>query len=346
MLFLCITMSNFLSTEEIKALKGMHKTSDRKKADKIKAILLLNRGFTPEDIVEILLLDDSTIRRWYALFESEGIDSLLKYNYVGSDGKLTSRQISALNDHLEETVYLTAKEICHYVESEYGVKYTFKGMTNLLHRLGFSYRKPKHVPGKGDQKAQEEFLKEYTELKETKSKHDRIWFLDAVHQLHNSQPAYGWMKKGFDYTIPSNTGRQRVNINGAYNIEEHKVIIEEAESINAQSTVSLFKKMLKEQPFGVLYLILDNAKYYRSKIVQDFQKKHPRIQLLFLPPYSPNLNIIERLWRFFKKNITYNKYYEKFAVFKSACLNFFKNIEHYKLELQSLMTDNFQLIQA
>ena len=102
MLFLCITMSNFLSTEEIKALKGMHKTSDRKKADKIKAILLLNRGFTPEDIAEILLLDDSTIRRWYALFESEGIDSLLKYNYVGSDGKLTSRQISALNDHLKK----------------------------------------------------------------------------------------------------------------------------------------------------------------------------------------------------------------------------------------------------
>jgi len=65
-----------------------------------------------------------------------------------------------------------------------------------------------------------------------------------------------------------------------------------------------------------------------------------------LPAYSPNLNIIERLWRFFKKNITYNKYYEKFAVFKSACLNFFKNIENYKLELQSLMTDNFELIQA
>lgn len=339
-------MSNFLSPEQIIVLKWMHKTPDRKKADKIKAILLLNRGFSPEEVAEILLLDDSTIRRWYSIFESKGIDSLLKYNYVGSDGKLTTRQINALNNHLDEKVYQTAKEICVYVKNNFGIEYTIKGMTNLLHRLDFSYRKPKHIPGKADQKAQEEFIEQYTELKKTKSKHDRIWFLDAVHQLHNSKPAYGWMKKGFDYTIPSNTGRQRVNINGAYNIEEHNVIIEEAESINAQSTVALFEKMLKEQPLGILYLILDNAKYYRSKIVKDFQRKHPRIQLLFLPAYSPNLNIIERLWRFFKKTITYNKYYEKFAVFKSACLNFFKNIENYKLELRSLMTDNFELIQA
>jgi transposase len=91
---------------------------------------------------------------------------------------------------------------------------------------------------------------------------------------------------------------------------------------------------------------LDNAKYYRSQIVKEFLEKNQRIQFVFLPPYSPNLNIIERLWRFFKKKTTYNKYYEKFAVFKEICLNFFENISDYKSELESLMTENFQLIQA
>jgi len=346
LVFLCFTMPNFLSADQIRALKWMHKTSDRKKADKIKAILLLNRGFTHEEVAEILLLDDSTIRRWFAIFESEGIDSLLKYNYVGSDGKLTTKQLTALSRHLEDTVYQTTKEICNYVFNKYGVNYSTKGITNMLHRLGFSYRKPKHVPGKADQKAQKAFIDQYAKLKEGKSKHDRIWFLDAVHPLHNSQPAYGWLKKGFNYTIQSNTGRQRVNINGAYNIEDHNVVIQESECINAQSTVALLEKMLKEQPQGILYLILDNARYYRSRLVQDFQQKHPRIQFLFLPAYSPNLNIIERLWRFFKKNITYNTYYERFAVFKNACLYFFKNIAKYKPELQRLMTDNFQLLQV
>ena len=195
--------------------------------------MLLNTGCTPEQIADILLVDDSTIRRLHAIFESDGIDGLLQYNYVVSDGKLTKRQITVLNKYLENYVYLTAGEICLYVEEKYRVKYTAKGMTNLLHRLGFSYRKPKHIPGKANQKAQEAFIEQYRELKATKSRHDRIYFLDAVHSLYNSHPAYGWMKKGFDYTIKSNTGRQRVNINGAYNIEVHNVVIEESESVNA-----------------------------------------------------------------------------------------------------------------
>ena len=116
-----------------------------------------------------------------------------------------------------------------------------------------------------------------------------------MHPLHNSQPAYGWLKKGYDYTIESNKGQSRVNINGAYNFEEQKVIIEESPSINAQFTVALFKKILKKQSLGVIYIILDNARYYRTPVVQDFLVDNTRIQLIFLPPCSPNLNQIERL---------------------------------------------------
>jgi transposase len=215
-----------------------------------------------------------------------------------------------------------------------------------LHQLGFSYKKPKHIPGKANQKAQEEFIARYTQLKETKSPEDRIYFMDGVHPLHNSQPAYGWIRKGKEQALKANTGRMRVNINGAYDIENQKVIIREDESINSQSTIALLEQMLKEQPFGILYIILDNARYYRSQIVKEYLEKNQRVQFVFLPPYSPNLNIIERLWKLFKKKTTYNKYYEKFAVFKEKCMGFFENIDKYKIELDSLMTDNFQLIQA
>ncbi len=102
--------------------------------------------------------------------------------------------------------------------------------------------------------------------------------------------------------------------------------------------------MLKEQPLGVFYIILDNARYYSSKLVQGFILENTRIVFVFLPPYSPNLDIIERLWKFFKKKITYNEYYEKFSVFKKESMRFFQNIEKYKSELQTLMADNFELI--
>ena len=325
-------------------MRLLHKTSDRKKADKIKSILMINDGYLFEEIARILLLDDSTIRRWYLTFQDEGVDGLLRYNYLGSEGKLTKEQIQTLSKHLEDTIYLSAKEICHYVEKRFGVRFTTKGMTSLLHRLGFTYRKPKHVPGKANPIAQEAFIEKYAELKEARDPEDRIWFIDAVHTLHNSQPAYGWLKKGFEYTIESNTGRRRVNINGAYNIDDHKVVIDEAITINAQSTIALFKKMMKEQPLGVIYIILDNALYYRSRTVQEFLGNNLRIQLLFLPPYSPNLNLIERLWKFFKKKVVYNTYYEDFEYFRRCCIGFFKKIEKYKPELQSLMTENFQVI--
>jgi len=340
-------MSGFLSTEQIIALKQIHKkTRDKRVCDKIKAILMLNDGHSAEFIGRILILDDSTIHRWFAIYEEEGINGLLIDNYIGGASKLIEKQQQQLVQHLENNVYLTAKEICAFVRKQFRVDYTIKGMTSLLHTLGFRYKKPRHIPGKADVEAQLEFIKAYDKLKKKKKEDDRIYFIDGVHPLHNSQPAYGWIRKGTEMVIPSNTGRQRLNLNGAYNIEDHKVIIQEADSINAQSTVSLFEEMLRNQPLGLIYVILDNARYYRSEMVRVFVKKNKRIKLVFLPPYSPNLNIIERLWKFFKKNVTYNTYYEKFAVFREYCLRFFKNLDKYRAELETLMTDNFQLIQA
>lgn len=339
-------MNDFLKPKEIAALKSLHKTADRKQRDKIKGILLLNRGYEYSEIAEILLIDQSTIWRWYESYISIGVDGLMKDNYTGGTSKLTERQQTKLIEHLESNMYLTAKEISAFVKKTFKVTYTPKGMTSLLHQLGFTYKKPKHIPGKADIEAQKAFIKKYRRLQKKKAPEDRIYFMDGVHPMHNSQPAYGWIRKGRNMVLKANTGRQRINLNGAYNLEDHTVVIQEAEMINSQSTVSLMTEMLQKQPLGKIYVILDNARYYRSELVQKFVKRNKRIRLLFLPSYSPNLNVIERLWKFFKKKILYNTYYEEFAVFRKYCLNFFKNIEKFRTELQSLMTDNFQLIQA
>jgi transposase len=340
-------MKDFLTTNQRLAYVTIHKKcKDKKKADRIKSILMLDKGFSYNEIAELLLLDDITIRRWYEIYKLDGIKSLLKYYFVGGVGKLEIQQEQELCVHLENKIYLTAKEIVAYVEGKYGVKYSPKGMTKLLHRLGFSYKKPKHIPGKANELAQLEFIDKYNQLKADKGTDDKIYFMDGVHPLHNSQPAFGWIKKGKEQTLKTNTGRQRININGAYDIENHKAIIREDESINAQSTIALLKQMLEEQPLGMLYIILDNARYYRSNLVQEFILKNDRVKFMFLPPYSPNLNIIERLWKIFKKKTTYNEYYEKFSVFKEKCMGFFENLDQYKTELESLMTDNFQIIQA
>jgi len=90
-------------------------------------------------------------------------------------------------------------------------------------------------------------------------------------------------------------------------------------------------------------VICDNARYYRSKAVQEYLETS-RIKLVFLPPYAPNLNLIERFWKFLKKNVLYNRYYETFDEFREACETFFKNPHKYQRELRSLLTANFELI--
>ena len=167
--------------------------------------------------------------------------------------------------------------------------------------------------------------------------------MDAVHTQHNSVPAYAWIETGKEKEIKTNTGRERININGVYSPMDHEIIVKQFETINAQATIELFKMIEKKHPeLYKIFIISDNAKYYKAKIVYDFLETS-KIKIISLPPYSPNLNLIERLWKLMKKRVLYNKYYEKFNKFKQAIDSFFRKKVKLKIELESLMKENFHI---
>lgn len=336
-----------LTPAEIIALKQAHRAcKDKRAADRIKAVYSLGMGFSVEDVVSILMLDEETLRNYVKRYQSGGINALITDHYLGSFSKLSAIQLQELEAHLEQNTYLTVEAVLAHVEEMYDISYSVSGMTDLLHRLKFTYKKSKLVPAKADKEKQEHFLKQLEELRANKGKNDPILYMDGVHPQHNTMLAYGWIKKGQDNIIKSNTGRQRININGALDAETHAVITREDERINAQSTIALLEQVEAAYPFAAsIYVICDNARYYRSKLVGQFLETS-KIQLVFLPSYSPNLNLIERLWKFMKKQVLYNKYYEKFDVFKQTTMEFFENIQLYKTELDSLLTNNFRVLNA
>jgi transposase len=337
-------MEKFLTEKQVSEFKKIHKqTKIVRNADRIKAILMLNNEYSYEQIAEILMLDGETVRKWHKIFETYGLTELLADHYLGSQPKLCIKVQNELSKHLENNIYLSAKAVKQHVEKKYSVMYTSKGITDLLHRMGFTYKKPKHLPGKLNRDAQEKFVIEYKKLKRDKSAEDHIYFMDGTHPMHNSQLAYGWIRKGKDKFVKANTGRERLNLNGAYDIENHKVLVREDKSINAQSTIALLKQLTLKQRKGILYIFLDNARYYRSKMVQKFLQKNNRIQFKFLPSYSPNLNLIERLWKWIKKKVSYNDYFEKFSKFREKIFGYFENIKLYNDELKPLMSEKFQL---
>jgi len=118
----------------------------------------------------------------------------------------------------------------------------------------------------------------------------------------------------------------------------------ENEQINSQTMIALLNQILEKQKKGKIHVVLDNARYYYSQIVKDFLKKHPRIVLKFMPPYSPNLNIIERLWKSLKKKVVHNKFYLKFADFRKQVIHFLDNEIWKNEEFDKILSDNFQII--
>lgn len=340
-------MGDFLTAQEVNILREAHYSQQyRKQADRIKAILFLNQGFDFEQTARLLMLDETTIRRYLKEFKLTGVDGLLEDHYSGSESFLSIREQQELILYLKDHTLRTVKEVVEYVRGKYSMEYSIEGMTHLLHKLGFVYKKTKIIPGKLDPLKQEEFKKQYQVLKETKNPEDRIYFLDASHPHHNNESSYGWIYKGTDRWIRTNTGRKRVNINGALNLEDLTILSRLEETINADAMTALIKNIEEHQPEGQIYLILDNARYNHAKKVKSYVKESGRVHLIFLPSYSPNLNIIERLWLFLHQKILYDKYYETFPEFKTAVVTFLENIQQYRKELKTLLTDSFQIIPA
>ena len=164
---------------------------------------------------------------------------------------------------------------------------------------------------------------EYEQLKQSLPSDETICFMDGVHPTHNVQPAYGWIQKGVRKEIPANSGRSRINLSGVIDIIDHKVLVQEDKMLNAEATISFFRKIEEAYPGeNRIHIFCDNARYYRNKAVTE-HLKISKIQLHFLPPYSPNLNPIERLWKWMKERVIYNTYYPEFEDFRMAVFGFF-----------------------
>lgn len=341
---------NFLTDQEKANLKSQHKRErDGRIRDRIKAVLLSDKGWSPQQIAEALLISDQAVRDH---LEDYKASHKLRPESGGSKEKLTPEQSQKLQAHLQEHTYLYVKDIVEYVKVTFRENYTIHGMRNWLKRHGFSYKKPAVVPGKANEQQQREWIANYEKLRQTLPESEAICFTDGVHPTHNVQPTYGWIKKGVRKEIPANSGRKRINLSGTIDIMEHKVVVQEDTTLNADATIGFFKKVEKAYPGKTrIHIFADNAPYYRNKKVKQFLE-NSKIKLHFLPPYSPNLNPIERLWKWMKERVIYNTYYEDFDDFKLAVMGFFTLLNSLAAEselgksLRSRVSDNFRPIGA
>lgn len=307
---------------------------------------MLHRGLSSEDIQMSLTLGDNTIRRYVKGFQEKGLKRYMEDGYMPYTGKLTDEQESALAIELDGHLYPDAKTVINYVQNTFGAEYSESGMRDLLHRIGFVYKKAKPVPSKADEVEQLAFLEGTLPemLNEAASGNAEVYYADGAHPTHNTKPGQGWIRKGKDFEIDCNSGRKRVNINAAVRAAKPEHLVYDiAPCINAQSTQRLCRKLLKKHAGKKIYFICDNARYNRCSWLQKWAVNQ-RIEFVFLPAYSPNLNLIERLWRFLRKKAINSIYYDTYAKFRDGIVRFLQNIKEHKEELRQLLTLNFRTV--
>ena len=337
-------MKRFLTSEEREALTKEHRQErDKKRADRMKAVLWSDDGLTQEQIAKLLFVHVHTIHEHFTAYKEE---KRFDANHKGSKPKLTPEESEILSKHLEEKIYTKIKDIQAYVKLSFCKDLGKSTLHDWLKTHKFSFKKPVLTPKNVDPEAQKEFIKKYEDLmNKTAITGAPVLFVDAVHPTQQTQSSYGWIKRGKDKYIETTAGRKRVNLMGAFNLEKLKITRLDFETINAQSVIQFFKKIeyvyleAKE-----IHIILDQAGYHKSKEVQEYLKTS-RIRLHFLPPRSPNLNAIERLWKIMHEYVSHNKVYENFKAFKKALWHFFDFIlPNIRDVLISRITDNFQVI--
>ena len=328
--------------ERQELLSELSREREKKYADRIRIILLLDQGEPMVKIAEYFFLTERSISNYRDRYKQGGLEELLNDYYTGRSAYLSPEEQSKLTLELESKVYPTTKSVISYIKKEFGVVYTVGGVTTLLHKLGFSYKKPKGVPGKAKAEEQEAFVKKYNRVK----KKGLVYFADSTHPMLNPILSSGWIRKGKEYEVKTNSGRQRVNINGAIEMKTLNVVSRSCKRVNGSSMCDLLRAIrLKHPKARKIHLILDNAPYNKSNQVRDLAREL-KIKILYLPAYSPNLNPIERLWKFMKKEVMANRYYPDLETFQKELMLFLRGIRKHRQELSTLITDNFHIVKT
>ncbi len=318
--------------------------SDKNKT-KLLVIRMHDEGAKHGFIAKVLNLHANTITNHLKEYDKDGLSGTLEDRYY--------RPVSSLEPFLQcikcsfrITPVADAKQAVVRIESISGIRLSESQVRRFMKSIGMKVRKACSIPGKANPQLQFEF---YTnellpKLEQAAKGECKVFFVDAAHFVMGAFLGMIWcFTRVFVKTSP---GRQRYNVLGAIDSHNQELIsIRTTENINSLSVVALLDKIRQKYPESEVTLVMDNARYQRCHFVRD-RAIEVGIEILFLPSYSPNLNLIERLWKLTKRRCLTNRYYKDFKSFCAAidtCLDDLSG--PLKEELTSLMKLNFQFFQ-
>lgn len=304
--------------------------------------LKVTTDMSNEMIGVIVGLNRDSVGDWLVRYQQGGFESLCQFNYGTNKSELEDHSNNILKSFTEQPP-MNVNEAKLRIEAMTGISRSPSQVRAFMKRHGFRYIKTGHIPAKADIEKQQQWMKTTLEpaIKEAQNGECHLLFIDAAHFI--LEPFICALWSVVRLFVKASSGRNRINVLGAVNAITKEVITMSNNTYISAETIVIFLKQLRELYVDLpLKIVLDNARYQHCKLVEN-EAKELGIILLFLPSYSPNLNIIERLWKFTKKKILYAKYYDTPSKFHNVIVEFFQTINHkYNADLKNLLTLKFQ----
>ena len=309
---------------------------------KMETLWLKSQELQHQEICRLADISKPTLCSYLKDYQAGGLEQLQVINFYRPESELMEYK-ERIETYFRAHPPATIKQAMAKIEELTGLKRSETQVEKFLKTIGMKCRKIGMLPAKADPEKQAEFKQEKLEpvLEEAKAGQRKVFFVDAAHFV--LAPFLGFLWSFTRLFIQAPAGRQRFNVLGALDAINHELITVTNDTyINALSVCDLLQQIRLRYPEIPITLILDNARYQKCKVVWALAASL-NIELLYLPPYSPNLNLIERLWKFVKKKCLYSKYYAHFDLFKQAISECLAHThDTYKDELDPLLTLNFQ----
>ena len=311
---------------------------------RMEILVLLKEGLSRTKIASIAGVHINTVVTVIKTYHKHGIEGLKTLNYHNQVSRLDAHK-SSIEESFKSKAPKSCKEARHRIKKLTGVELSTERVRVFMTNIGMKCLKTASIPAKADCVKQQLFLDDVLlpHIELAKKGEWQLFFVDAAHFTLGSFVGMLWCFARI--FIKSAAGRNRINVLGAFNpITQDLETVINKDYINAGTIEILLKQLAEKYGELPIAIVLDNARYQHCDKIKELAKDL-KITLLFLPPYSPNLNLIERLWKLARNKVTNNHYYDTAPKFHKAIVGFFEDIQHsdkYKAELKSLMTLNFQ----
>src|SRR3954468_3885645 len=322
---------------------------DRRGYQRLSAVLWSDEGRTPEESAELVGVSTRQVGQWFRIFRNKGPEELCTLHYQGDPGRLGPAQVKRIRQEIEKGVFHNAEQIRTWIEATFGVAYSPSGVKDLLRRIGASFHKVSGFFWKADVEEQKKFVRKHRRHKREAGPTTRRYFVDACHPVWGVDLLYScWLLVGQRFDVGVGNGRKRLNILGAYSPDDHDYVDLRLtkENITGEQFVKLLEALRAKHPGTEKFILyLDNARYYSKPCVKQWLANHREFRLVLLPAYSPNLNLIERLWKFLRKKAL-NRWHRTFEEMQGAVAEVLDRLGDYRDELATLMTERFAIVEV